>query len=90
MDILTWLIVGLVAGVLASLVVGGSGFGIVGDIIAQFADPLAFYRELVQNAHDSCVRRRIEENAEFVPKIVVRGDVGIEIGRIGFHGRQAF
>lgn len=31
MDILTWLIVGLVAGVLASLVVGG--VGLVGDII---------------------------------------------------------
>lgn len=27
--------------------------GIVGDIIAQFADPLAFYRELVQNAIDA-------------------------------------
>ena len=33
MDILTWLIVGLVAGVLASLVMGGTGYGIVGDII---------------------------------------------------------
>jgi uncharacterized membrane protein YeaQ/YmgE (transglycosylase-associated protein family) len=33
MDILTWLIVGLVAGVLASLVMGGSGYGIIGDII---------------------------------------------------------
>lgn len=33
MDILTWLIVGLVAGVLASLIVGGSGYGIVGDIV---------------------------------------------------------
>ena len=32
MDILTWLIVGLVAGVLASFVVGG-GFGLLGDII---------------------------------------------------------
>lgn len=32
MDLLTWLIVGLIAGVLASLVVGG-GFGLVGDII---------------------------------------------------------
>jgi uncharacterized membrane protein YeaQ/YmgE (transglycosylase-associated protein family) len=32
MDILTWLIVGLVAGVLASLVVG-SGLGIIGDIV---------------------------------------------------------
>jgi uncharacterized membrane protein YeaQ/YmgE (transglycosylase-associated protein family) len=33
MDILTWIIVGLVAGVLASMVMGGSGYGIVGDII---------------------------------------------------------
>lgn len=32
MDLLTWLIVGLIAGVLASLVMGG-GFGIIGDII---------------------------------------------------------
>ena len=31
MDILTWLIVGLIAGVLAALVVGG--VGLVGDII---------------------------------------------------------
>jgi molecular chaperone HtpG len=27
--------------------------GIVGDVVAQFADPLAFYRELVQNAIDA-------------------------------------
>jgi len=33
MDILTWLIVGLVAGVLASYVMGGTGFGLAGDII---------------------------------------------------------
>lgn len=32
MDILTWLIVGLVAGLLASFVVGG-GFGLLGDIV---------------------------------------------------------
>ena len=32
MDLLTWLIVGLVAGLLASMVMGG-GFGIIGDII---------------------------------------------------------
>lgn len=32
MDILTWIIVGLVAGVLASLVVG-RGYGILGDIV---------------------------------------------------------
>ncbi|MEO6443750.1 MAG: GlsB/YeaQ/YmgE family stress response membrane protein [Gemmatimonadaceae bacterium] len=33
MDILTWLIVGLVAGILASVTVGGIGYGIVGDIV---------------------------------------------------------
>lgn len=32
MSILTWIIVGLVAGVLASFVVGG-GYGLIGDII---------------------------------------------------------
>ena len=32
MSILTWIMVGLVAGLLASLVVGG-GFGLIGDII---------------------------------------------------------
>jgi uncharacterized membrane protein YeaQ/YmgE (transglycosylase-associated protein family) len=32
MDLLTWLIVGLIAGVLASIVVGG-GFGLIGDIV---------------------------------------------------------
>lgn len=33
MSILMWLIVGLVAGVLASMVMGGTGYGIIGDII---------------------------------------------------------
>jgi uncharacterized membrane protein YeaQ/YmgE (transglycosylase-associated protein family) len=33
MDILTWIIVGLVAGVLASFVVGGTGFGLIGEIV---------------------------------------------------------
>lgn len=32
MDIITWLIVGLVAGVLASAIVG-EGFGLIGDIV---------------------------------------------------------
>ena len=32
MDILTWLIVGLIAGVLAAMVVG-NGYGILGDIV---------------------------------------------------------
>jgi len=33
MTFLAWLIVGLVAGVLASLVMGGTGYGLIGDII---------------------------------------------------------
>ncbi len=33
MDILTWLLVGLIAGVLARYAVGGIGYGILGDII---------------------------------------------------------
>jgi uncharacterized membrane protein YeaQ/YmgE (transglycosylase-associated protein family) len=33
MDLFTWLIVGLVAGLLASLVMGGTGLGLIGDII---------------------------------------------------------
>ena len=33
MEILAWIIVGLVSGVLASLLVGGSGYGLVGDIV---------------------------------------------------------
>ena len=33
MPLLTWLIVGVIAGVLASMVMGGTGYGLVGDII---------------------------------------------------------
>lgn len=33
MDLLTWLVVGLVAGILASVTVGGIGYGILGDIV---------------------------------------------------------
>lgn len=33
MDILTLLLVGLVAGVLAALIVPGAGFGIIGDLV---------------------------------------------------------
>ncbi|MBA3645570.1 MAG: GlsB/YeaQ/YmgE family stress response membrane protein [Gemmatimonadaceae bacterium] len=33
MDLVTWIVVGLVAGLLASLVMGGTGFGLLGDII---------------------------------------------------------
>ncbi len=37
MDILTLLIVGLCSGVLAALLVGGSGYGIIGDIVVGIA-----------------------------------------------------
>jgi uncharacterized membrane protein YeaQ/YmgE (transglycosylase-associated protein family) len=32
-ELLTWLIVGLVAGLLASFVMGGTGMGLLGDIV---------------------------------------------------------
>jgi uncharacterized membrane protein YeaQ/YmgE (transglycosylase-associated protein family) len=37
MDIITWLVVGLVAGALASAVVRGSGFGLIGNIVLGIA-----------------------------------------------------
>jgi uncharacterized membrane protein YeaQ/YmgE (transglycosylase-associated protein family) len=33
MSILLWILVGLIAGVLASFVMGGVGYGIIGDIV---------------------------------------------------------
>ena len=33
MDIITWIVVGLIAGSLASFVMRGSGFGIIGNIL---------------------------------------------------------
>jgi len=39
-----------------------------------YSTPIVAIRELVQNAHDSCVRRRIEDGGPFVATIVVRGD----------------
>jgi molecular chaperone HtpG len=50
--------------------------GIVGDVIAQFADPLAFYRELVQNSIDAgspTVEVRLEyDEAAGVLRVQVR------------------
>jgi uncharacterized membrane protein YeaQ/YmgE (transglycosylase-associated protein family) len=37
MDIITWLLVGLVAGALASALVRGGGFGLLGDIVLGIA-----------------------------------------------------
>ena len=37
MDIVTWIVVGLIAGLLASVVVGGTGLGLLGDIIIGIA-----------------------------------------------------
>lgn len=33
MDLLTWIVVGLVAGLLATYAIGGVGYGILGDIV---------------------------------------------------------
>lgn len=37
MDLVTWLVVGLIAGLLASFAVGGVGFGLLGDILIGMA-----------------------------------------------------
>ena len=37
MDLITLIVVGLVAGLLASFVVGGTGFGLLGDIVIGIA-----------------------------------------------------
>ena len=40
MDLLTWLIVGLIAGLFASSLVGGIGYGIIGDIVVGMVGAL--------------------------------------------------
>jgi uncharacterized membrane protein YeaQ/YmgE (transglycosylase-associated protein family) len=40
MDVLTWLLVGLIAGILASFLMGGIGYGIIGDIIVGIVGAL--------------------------------------------------
>jgi molecular chaperone HtpG len=45
---------------------------VLGDHL--YSTPMVAVRELVQNAHDSCERRRIESGDEFEPRIVVRAD----------------
>jgi uncharacterized membrane protein YeaQ/YmgE (transglycosylase-associated protein family) len=54
MDILAWIIVGLIAGVLASLVMGGTGYGLIGDIIIGIAGAFVggwILRELGATVH---------------------------------------
>jgi molecular chaperone HtpG len=45
---------------------------VLGDHL--YSTPMVAVRELVQNAHDSCERRRIESGENFEPRIVVRAD----------------
>lgn len=40
MDLLTWIIVGLIAGLIASAVVGGIGYGLLGDIVVGMVGAL--------------------------------------------------
>ena len=39
-----------------------------------YSTPFVALRELVQNAHDSCVRRRIEQGPDFPAELRVTGD----------------
>lgn len=45
---------------------------VLGDHL--YSTPMVAVRELVQNAHDSCERRRIEAGHDFEPRIVVSAD----------------
>jgi molecular chaperone HtpG len=45
---------------------------VLGDHL--YSTPMVAVRELVQNAHDSCERRRIEAGEDFEARIVVRAD----------------
>jgi molecular chaperone HtpG len=45
---------------------------VLGDHL--YSTPMVAVRELVQNAHDSCERRRIEASEDFEASIVVRAD----------------
>jgi molecular chaperone HtpG len=45
---------------------------VLGD--ALYSTPSVAVRELVQNAHDSCERRRLEASEPFVPDIIVSAD----------------
>ncbi|PRQ08730.1 ATP-binding protein [Enhygromyxa salina] len=45
---------------------------VLGDHL--YSTPMVAVRELVQNAHDSCERRRIESGAGFEPRIIVLAD----------------
>jgi molecular chaperone HtpG len=47
---------------------------VLGDHL--YSTPMVAVRELVQNAHDSCERRRLESDAPFEPRIVVIADPG--------------
>ncbi|MEZ4450437.1 MAG: ATP-binding protein [Nannocystaceae bacterium] len=52
-----------------------------------YSSPTVAIRELVQNAHDSCVRRRLESPEPFAAEIVVRPDP--EAGTLGFEDTGA-
>jgi len=47
-----------------------------------YSTPVVALRELVQNAHDSTVRRRLEDPAAFVPHIRIEGDLSKGLVRV--------
>lgn len=51
-----------------------------------YSTPTVAIRELVQNAHDSCVRRRIESGEKFEPAIFVKGDPALGLLKIEDRG----
>ena len=52
-----------------------------------YSTPLVAIRELIQNAHDSCVRRRLEGTDDFTPEIRLRPNLAA--GTLTFEDRGA-
>jgi hypothetical protein len=54
------------------------------EVLGQhlYSTPMVALRELVQNAHDSCVRRRMEDPGAFAPSITVECDAAAGTIRI--------
>ncbi|SDY52675.1 molecular chaperone HtpG [Lysobacter sp. yr284] len=69
----------------AQLRTAGVDLGGLMTVLGQhlYSTPLVALRELVQNAHDSIVRRRLEDpQPPVAPRIVVSGDIGARTVRV--------
>lgn len=77
MDIVTLLVVGLVAGVIASLIVGGTGYGILGSIAVGIADALSVEVHgsvlVIRRWHEGASRILVANFGEHIAEAPLRG-----------------